>query len=51
MAHPPQVPGPPASVAEFKPYISDETPNLREFTWIVLVVGILQAALFGLADS
>ena len=51
MAHHPQPPEPLASVAEFKPYISDETPNLREFTWIVLVVGIFQAALFGLADS
>lgn len=55
MAHPPQTHLPETEPAvpggEFKPYVSDDAPNLREFTWIVLVVGILQAAFFGLADS
>lgn len=35
----------------FKPYISDEKPAIPEFTWVVLVMGVLQAAFFGLADS
>lgn len=45
-------PLPPAKCPEeFQPYIPDEVTNVREFTWVVLVVGILQAAFFGLADS
>lgn len=36
---------------QFEPYIADDAENVREFTWVVLVVGILQAAFFGLADS
>lgn len=35
----------------FKPYISDEAVGVREFTSVAVVVGILQAAFFGLADS
>lgn len=36
---------------EFKPYIADDAKNVPEFTWVVVVVGLLQAAFFGLADS
>jgi putative OPT family oligopeptide transporter len=41
----------PEEVADFKPYICDEDPSIPEFTWVVLVMGIVQAAFFGLADS
>lgn len=34
----------------FEPYVPEET-DLPEFTWVVLVLGLLQAAFFGLADS
>lgn len=34
----------------FEPYVAEET-ELPEFTWVVLVLGLLQAAFFGLADS
>ncbi len=44
-------PPPPQDSAEFRPYIPDEATDVREFTPLVLVVGILQAAFFGLADS
>jgi putative OPT family oligopeptide transporter len=36
---------------DFQPYVPDGATDVREFTWVVLVVGILQAAFFGLADS
>lgn len=36
---------------EFKPYIADDAKDVPEFTWVVVVVGLLQAAFFGLADS
>jgi putative OPT family oligopeptide transporter len=35
----------------FRPYIADDAQGVPEFTWVVLLVGILQAAFFGLADS
>lgn len=37
--------------SEFKPYISDDDTDTPEFTWVVVVVGLIQAAFFGLADS
>ena len=38
-------------VSDFKPYIPDDATNVPEFTWVVVLVGLLQAAFFGLADS
>ena len=36
---------------DFQPYIADDAKGVPEFTWVVVVVGLLQAAFFGLADS
>lgn len=36
--------------APFEPYVAEET-DLPEFTWVVLVLGLLQAGFFALADS
>lgn len=40
----------PADPSNFEPYVPEET-DLPEFTWVVLILGLLQAAFFGLADS
>ena len=40
----------PADPSNFEPYVPEET-DLPEFTWVVLLLGLLQAAFFGLADS
>lgn len=36
---------------DFEPYVPDQAQGVREFTGVVVVVGLLQAAFFGLADS
>lgn len=41
----------PPEATDFKPYIPDEATHVREFTGVVILVGLLQAAFFGLADS
>lgn len=35
----------------FRPYVPDEVEGVREFTSVAIIIGILQAAFFGLADS
>lgn len=35
----------------FVPYVSEERPSIPEFTWVVLVMGVLQVVFFALADS
>jgi putative OPT family oligopeptide transporter len=44
-------PSSPSAPNQFQPYVPDDAVGVREFTWVVLVVGIAQAAFFGLADS
>lgn len=46
-----QTRGQPPAEGAFQPYVADDAKGVREFTPVVLVVGILQAAFFGLADS
>lgn len=41
---------PPPEPEQFQPYVPDSA-EVPEFTWVVVVVGLLQAAFFGLADS
>ncbi len=43
-------PAEPIEPTDFEPYVPDDS-KMPEFTWVVLVLGLLQAAFFGLADS
>lgn len=44
-------PSPEPDGSDFTPHVPHDAKDVPEFTWVVVVVGLIQAAFFGLADS